>query len=190
MAPISAPATTAPPDDPVRAALSDPATEPALLAQALSRLNKWLADLPVTRREQEAKEIVDQARLRALEKSSSFDPALGEVGAWLHGILTNVLSEHCRKLRKLPVQPRADGANWESLEQRLSRGDTAQLAALLDRLNPDERNLVEWAHFDDLTFRQIGERLKIPEGTARQRFHRTMTKLKRSVQSENSEDNR
>jgi RNA polymerase sigma-70 factor (ECF subfamily) len=188
MAPTSAPTATAPPDDPVRAALADPATEPALFAQALSRLNRWLADLPLERRRQEAQDVVDQACLRALEKGRSFDPALGDVGAWLHGLLANVIREHCRKLRKLPAQPPADGAGWDHLEGRLTRGDAARAAALLDRLTLDERNLVEWHYYDDLSFRHIGERLKISEGTARQRVHRTLAKLRRSVQAERSED--
>jgi RNA polymerase sigma factor (sigma-70 family) len=190
MAAIRAPETASPPDDPVLAALADPGTEPALHAQALSRLGRWAAGLPAGRREQEAKDIVDQTRLRALERRPSFDPALGDIGAWLHGILMNVLREHCRGLRKLPVQPPADGADWEALEQRLSRSDAGELAELLDRLEPDERNLVEWAQFDGLTFRQIGERLKIPEGAARQRYHRLLAKLKRSVRSERREDGR
>lgn len=186
MTPVTAPTTAAPPDDPVRAALADPATGPALMAQAMSRLNRWLADLPRSRREQEAREVVDLTTARAWEVRATFDPAVGGAGAWLHGVLVRVLSEHCRKLRKLPAQPPAD------LDGRAARPDFgtdpgSDVIARLDRLRPDERALVEWAVFDDLSHRQIADRLKIREGTARVRLHRVLTKLEHSIRAERRE---
>jgi DNA-directed RNA polymerase specialized sigma24 family protein len=60
-------------------------------------------------------EAVQAPQLRALQKRGEYDPAGGTVRAWLHGIVTNVLSKTARSLHRLPAQALADPAAWEQL---------------------------------------------------------------------------
>ncbi len=166
----------APPVDPVSAALQDPELRERLRAQVLCRLNRWLPDQPRTRRLQEAEEVIDRVLAIAWQKRDEFEPTR-DVGAWVHGIAVRVASEACRKLRKQPAQflPDADPRSVEAEDLSEPAFDPF---ALLDHLPPDDRIAVEgffrfgWSH------RQIGDRLGIREGTARQRLNRALSKLR------------
>ena len=51
------------------------------------------------------------------------------------------------------------------------------------RIPPGERELVVWACVDELTHREIGDRLKITEDNSRQRLKRALGKLERIITS-------
>ena len=71
------PPAVAPDDDPVAVALGDPATRRDLIAQAMSRLNRWLADRPRASRLQEAEEIANEVVERVLSNRAKYDSARG-----------------------------------------------------------------------------------------------------------------
>jgi RNA polymerase sigma-70 factor (ECF subfamily) len=172
---------TAPPDDPVRAALDDPGLRGELTAHALARLGTWLSDRPAVVRTDAAEEIVQEALRRAWDRRATFDPAAGSsVAGWVHGILNNALSEYCRALRKQPAQLPADPAGWESLAGRMDpAGDTADVQTWLDQLPADQRRIVTLHHLDELSHREIGKQLGISEANSRIRLARAMLELRR-----------
>ncbi len=179
--------TTVPPptlapqdDDPVRAALTSAIVRQDLIAQAVSRLNRWLADRPKMVRLQEAEVIVNETLKRAWERRATFDPAR-DVGGWLHGILSNVASEKCRELRKQPAQL---PEKIESAAREVSYGqEPGDLTRLLNHLNATDRNLVTWAVIENLSHKEIGERLNIREDASRQRLRRLLNDMKHEFQA-------
>ena len=61
-------------------------------------------------------------------------------------------------------------------------------AAALERLPEDQRQLVQWHVLDKLSHGEIGQRLGVAENTARQRFFRAITRLRKVLEPElNSE---
>src|SRR5437868_4739516 len=88
-----------PPADPVRTALADERVRADLAAQARAVLNRWLRDRPAAERAEAAVTAVQEVARRALVKHADYDPA-GAVAAWLSGILTHVLQETARELRR------------------------------------------------------------------------------------------
>lgn len=180
MTPATSP-PTAPPDVPVRAALGDPALRAELVRHAVARLGVLLADRPWTVRVEAAEDAVQEALNRAVERQATFDPNAGTTAAgWVHGILNNVLSEHCRKLRKQPAQPPADPTAWENLVADM---DTTSVPAALDellaRLPEASRQIIVWHHVDGRTHRDIAAVRGISEANARTRLCRALTDLKR-----------
>lgn len=178
------PPPTAPPeDDPVVIALGDPATRRELLARAMSHLNRWLRDKPRGFREQEAEDIVNEVQKRAWAIRANYNPERGNVRAWLAGFVPRVLAEYCRKLRKAEALPIA-------FQHRL-RGNAVDVSCegwdlddALERIPTEERNLVMWAIVDELTHREIGDRLRISEDNSRQRLRRILHKLERIITSQ------
>lgn len=170
--------TTAPPVEPVLAALDDPDLRGRLRVHAGCLLNRWLADQPRTRRDQEADEIVNEALARAWEKRAAFDPAIGIAAGWVHGFVFRVLAEACEKLRKLPTQGIPDATELTVDPDEFDDEPDFDPFALLVHLPEDDRIAVEgffrlgWSH------RQIADRLGIREGTARQRVSRALIKLR------------
>jgi RNA polymerase sigma-70 factor (ECF subfamily) len=63
----------------------------------------------------------------------------------------------------------------ERLEARLT------LEAMISGLAPDDRRLIRLKYDDDLTQREIANRLGIPEGNAKVRLHRARKKLEREL---------
>ncbi|HVK17095.1 MAG TPA: sigma-70 family RNA polymerase sigma factor [Fimbriiglobus sp.] len=172
---------TAPPDDPERAALDAPELRGELTAHALARLGIWLSDQPAATRADAAQEIVQETLQRAWRRRDTFDPAAGtSLAGWTHGILNHVLSEHCRALRKQPAQPPADPAGWEDLAARMDPAeDPAEVNDLLDLLPADRRQIVTLYYLNELSHREIGERLGISEVCSRVRLARALNELRR-----------
>jgi RNA polymerase sigma-70 factor (ECF subfamily) len=171
------------PIDPVRAALDDPDVRTKLLHHAVARLTLWLAD----RRQSvgdEAGEAVQEACKRAVERAAEFDPARSRVAAWLHGILNNVLHEHCRAIHKAPQQPEASPAEWENLAAPMMDDDPARLDRLLEGIREDDRQIVTMHHLDGLSHDEIATAMKISVGTSRIRMYRAMTELKKLAAKE------
>lgn len=52
----------------------------------------------------------------------------------------------------------------------------------LELLDPEDRSVVYWREYDELSFGEIGQRLGIDENTARMRFHRALPKLAKKLQ--------
>lgn len=177
-----APTEPAQPPSSVHAALNDPALLDRLTGQVLARLNVLLNDKSRVQRRQEAEEIVSEAMKRALEKQDDFEPTQGDLGAWLHGFLTRVTSEFCRKLRKRPLQPPADLDAPESPPDQVP--DFRLLSAMLNHLSPEDRAIVEDYHLRGYSHREIAGRLGISEGTARQRARRALNKLRQRAVGE------
>jgi len=59
-----------------------------------------------------------------------------------------------------------------------------RLAAGVAALPDEQRVAVELAYYDGLTYKQVAERLEIPEGTAKSRLRRAMTRLRASLDAE------
>ncbi len=52
----------------------------------------------------------------------------------------------------------------------------------LEMLDPDDRNVVLWREYQDLSFAEIAARLQIGEDAARMRFNRALPKLARKLE--------
>lgn len=173
----AAPPIAAPPADALRAALDDPTVLAGLFVHGRARLRVLLFDRPTAVRNEVAADAVQEAIRKALARRADFDPDRAAPAAWLHGFLHHVLSEHCRAVRRQPVQPATDLDDWAALEDRLA--DAAGLGALLGGLTAEQREIVTLHHLDGLSHREIAVRLGISEPTSRVRLARAMNELRR-----------
>jgi RNA polymerase sigma-70 factor (ECF subfamily) len=180
MPPATTPPQTAPPPDPIAAAVGEQTVLDDLNAHAAARLGLWLADKPAAFRADAVEEVVQTTLERALKSRAKFDPCLATPAGWLHGILDRVLSEHCRRVRKQPIQPVADPVRWDRLEAKLTAPDCrAELEPLLARLSSEQREIITLSHLDGLTHAELAGRLGISPGAARVRLCRAMGELTR-----------
>jgi RNA polymerase sigma-70 factor, ECF subfamily len=168
--------TTAPPGDPVRAALDDPLVQRELMAHALARLGKLLIDRPRTARQHMAEEATQEAMKRALARKDTYDPTRATPAGWVHGILDLVLTEHCRALSKRPVQPAADPAGWDGVIARFVHD--SGLDELLAALSDEHRRLVSMHYLDQMSHTEIATVLGISPGASRTRLNRAMCALR------------
>jgi RNA polymerase sigma-70 factor, ECF subfamily len=170
---------SAPPDDPVRTALDDSAVQAELLNHALAILGRRLAGRPSNDRIDKAKEAFQETSVRALHKRHDYDPTRA-VRPWLHGILTNVLSETTQSLHRSPAQESEDAADWERLAVDLAPDAADVVPKLLDvagylaKLTPEHREMLQLRFYAGLSHDEIAVRLGISQGNARVRLCRAL----------------
>ena len=124
-----------------------------------------------------ADEVVQTTMLQAWRAAASFDPSR-DLAPWLYAIARRVSIDIYRREARAatPEEPTDDRAaavplsferTWEAWEVRTA----------LDRIPPDEREVVRLAHFLGMTHGEIAQRLDVPVGTVKSRSNRAYKRL-------------
>jgi RNA polymerase sigma-70 factor (ECF subfamily) len=116
--------------------------------------------------------------LRTLRDPDRFEP-------WLHRILTNECYAEARRrtrwsagIRVLPVDREQDSGGI------LTINDRDQLDRAFRRLTLEQRAVLVFHHYLDLTLAEVADRLGIPVGTAKSRLHHATTALRASLEAD------
>jgi len=120
--------------------------------------------------------------------------------AWLYWIAREkVLEQHRRHLgaqkrtvrNEVPLMPTDSSAKFVSgligrsptPSQELAKAELAeQLSKALERLDSDDKDLILWRHFEQLSAREMAELLNITEAAANKRYLRALEHLKKILQ--------
>ncbi len=131
-----------------------------------------------------AEEITQEVFVFLWEHPERFDPERGSLRSYLgaithHRAVDVVRRETRRTAREDRVaNDPATGADVLDLAERVSACDlAARVRAAVALLPADQRQAVELAYFSGCTFRDVAERLGIPEGTAKSRLRLALAKL-------------
>lgn len=179
MTPAATAKSDAPPSDPIRDALGNPSVLARMASHALSTLGKYRRDLAQTMRQTLAEDAVQETSRRSLQLASKFDPSRGDIGAWLHGILTNVLREKPRGSGTPPARPPETAGFLEELVYP-GAGPSEEVAARLDaasylaHLSEEHRTILRLRLVEDLSHEEIGERRGISAGLSRLQYYRAL----------------
>lgn len=120
-----------------------------------------------------AEEAVQEAFVDVWKRSDRFDPLRGGLRQWVLGVVHNKAVDAVRRERSASAvgskgpepmpAPDPEEEGWMSDRQ-------ARVAKAVDDLSPAQREAIMLAYFGGLTYRQVAERLGIPEGTAKSRL--------------------
>lgn len=116
-----------------------------------------------------AEEIVQEVFLRAWRHAGSYDPGRATVRTWLYQITRHAIIDARRRAAVRPGLPHhdpAEEAEGASLEQAMLGW---QVAAALERLTPEHRQMIRMSQFRGLTMREIAEHTGLPLGTVKSR---------------------
>src|SRR5205809_3459013 len=145
---------------------------------AAHNLAKWLL-----RNEEDAQDVVQEAYLRAFKSFSGFHGSNGR--AWLLTIVRNTSYTLLKKNRAVDLTTTFDEeihtAGHESVSPAtiLEHSEDAELIRnAMDQLPTEFREIVILRHQQDLSYKEIGEILRIPPGTVMSRLARARGKLK------------
>lgn len=137
---------------------------------------------------QAAEDVAAETFLVAFDRRQTFDPARGELRAWLFGIATNLVSRHRRKearhyraLSRLETPRPAEGH-----ENRVVVA--GQLGKALARLTSGERDVLLLVALADLGYAEVAEALGISPGTVGSRLTRARKKLAPVLAPEATDD--
>jgi RNA polymerase sigma-70 factor (ECF subfamily) len=117
-----------------------------------------------------AEEIVQEVFTRAWRHADRYDPARGSVRTWLYQIARHAIIDTRRRASARPSiapgEPLLETAGRDSIEQAMLGW---QVAAALERLTPEHRQMIRLAHFQGMSVREIAERCELPVGTVKSR---------------------
>ena len=128
--------------------------------------------------EHDALDILSEATYRGfihlnkLEKPEFFD-------TWMSRIIINCAYDLLKKQKKYEFVVPDD--TFTEQPEELSIDDRLDLYQALNTLNPEEKTLIILKYFEDRSFREIAETMKLPESTVKTRLYRTIGKLKEAV---------
>lgn len=141
-----------------------------------------------------AEEVLQEAFLRAWQQAGRFEFARGSFASWLLSIAHNLAIDEVRRRQRRPQRADAveiddvlrlevdESANVEEAAEATEL--RARIGAVMARLPPPQRQVIELAYFEGLTQREIAALLDEPLGTIKTRMRLGMLKLKEYLASE------
>lgn len=137
---------------------------------------------------QEAEDLASVIFTRAWAGLSNYRG--GSEAAWLFKIAHNTVANHLRarkpqvSLDALVTTGRADylaGPDEEMLDKLIRQENQAELAELVETLNPGQRELLALSVAGGLTAREVGEVLGKSEAAVWMAFHRIIRRLRANL---------
>lgn len=150
--------------------------------------------LQLTRRPDEAADLVQETYLRAIRSASSFEERGGGMRAWLFTIAHNVFMTDRKRASRAPsavgefyeADPRSGAPedpppawdlaslDWEHVDERLKRA--------IDDLTPEHREALLLWGVEGMKYREIADVLGTPIGTVMSRLHRARKALAEALE--------
>ncbi|HYV03577.1 MAG TPA: sigma-70 family RNA polymerase sigma factor [Blastocatellia bacterium] len=133
-----------------------------------------------------AEDLTQEVFIRVYRSLGQYDSALGDLSNWLMRLARNLVIDDYRKRQRTPTDSSDDLAAHEyhlstatdsphrSLERQERR---VQVIAAIHKLSPDLRECVILRDIEELTYQEIVDLLKIPEGTVKSRINRGRIEL-------------
>jgi RNA polymerase sigma-70 factor (ECF subfamily) len=133
-----------------------------------------------------AEDLTQEVFIRVYRSLGQYDATLGDLSNWLMRLARNLIIDDYRKRQRTPTDAGDDLADHEyrlpsatdsphrSLERQERR---LQVLAAINKLSPDLRECVILRDIEELTYQEIVDLLKIPEGTVKSRINRGRIEL-------------
>jgi len=128
----------------------------------------------------QAEEIVQEVMLTVWRKADQFDPHRAQVSAWIYQIARNRHIDVIRKEnRPVPEELAEDrGAEPDTSQVMGLEQETVLLKDALEKLKPDQRDVIEKAYLGELSHQQISDQTGLPLGTIKSRIRLGLDRLR------------
>jgi RNA polymerase sigma-70 factor (ECF subfamily) len=160
--------------------------DPQALGELYDRYGRtaYALILRIVRDAATAEDLVQETFLRIWNRVQGFDGDRGALGGWLLAVARNRAIDYLRsksgRMRDaLELNENEHPSLYADLEQDVLNSDRAQrLRKALEKLNPNQRKVIELAYFEGLSQTEMAERTGQPLGTVKT-WVRTALKLLR-----------
>jgi RNA polymerase sigma factor (sigma-70 family) len=140
-----------------------------------------------TSRSDTAENLTQEVFVRVYRSLDQYDPKQGDLQNWLMRLARNLIIDDYRKRQRTPHDNLADDladhsyhlhTRTNSVQKEMERRELgAQVQAGIDKLSPDLRTCVILRDIEELSYQEIVDLLKIPEGTVKSRINRGRIEL-------------
>ena len=134
--------------------------------------------------ESRARDVTQDVFVSAWTGRATYEPAKGTLAGWLIAICKNRIIDNVRAEQRHSERRSADDPGDIPVESQVDRiGDRMMIAEALRRLPDRARQVLTLHYFDDLTHRQIAERLSMPLGTVKSDLRRGLSQIRHQLES-------
>jgi RNA polymerase sigma-70 factor, ECF subfamily len=140
-----------------------------------------------TSRADAAEDLTQEVFIRVYRSLEQYNPKQGDLQNWLMRLARNLIIDDYRKRQRAPQDTAADDLEDHTYHLRAAGGSVqremerrelgAQVQAGIDKLSPDLRTCVILRDIEELSYQEIVDLLKIPEGTVKSRINRGRIEL-------------
>jgi RNA polymerase sigma-70 factor (ECF subfamily) len=131
---------------------------------------------------QDAEDVTQRVFIAAWRGRAGFDPDRANLAAWLVGIARHCIADAHAARTRTSAFPMPSEGEGEPAAPVVELGDRVLIADEIARLSPDAQRVVRMAFYDDLTHRQIGERLGMPLGTVKSLIRRSLERMRKRLE--------
>ncbi len=140
-----------------------------------------------TSRADSAEDLTQEVFIRVCKSLDQYNPKQGDLQNWLMRLARNLIIDDYRKRQRAPQDEAADDLEKHQYHLRAAGGTVqreierrelgVQVQAGIDKLSPDLRTCVILRDIEELSYQEIVDLLKIPEGTVKSRINRGRIEL-------------
>ena len=140
-----------------------------------------------TSRADTAEDLTQDVFIRIYRSLDQYDAKQGDLQNWLMRLARNLIIDDYRKRQRAPQDETADDledhkyhlrSTDSSVQREMERRELgAQVQSGIDKLSPDLRTCVILRDIEELSYHEIVDLLKIPEGTVKSRINRGRIEL-------------
>src|SRR5262245_60631512 len=149
--------------------------DPHALAELYDRYGRvtYSLILRVVRDSGIAEDLVQETFLRVWNRVHGFDAQKGSIGPWLLAVARNRAIDYLRSAggrerNAVEFEESGHPALYCDMEKDLSSADKARkVKSAMDKLSPNQRQVIELAYFEGLSQTEMAERMGQPLGTVK-----------------------
>lgn len=140
----------------------------------------------------EAEDAINETMARAIAGIKSYTPGDAGFDGWVFGIARHVAADHHRRVardrRQRSVAHRVDGSGrdqWFSVDDNLElEDDHARLRSMFERLDPEQKELLELRVIARLTADEVAAVLQRRPGAVRTAQSRALARLRQMMETD------
>jgi len=159
----------------------------AILYERYGRLT-WSVILRIVRNQAVAEDLVQETFLRVWNRVAAFDRQKGALGPWVLTVARNRAIDYLRSVEGRAAESAFDLERLEhpsmfsGAPAGMLTGDWVKiLRDAVERLDPNQRVLIELAYYEGLSQSEMAERLKQPLGTVKTRVRAALRILRQEL---------
>ena len=149
-------------------------------------------------RADQAEDLTQEIFLKVFRNLESYRPESGQFITWMMSVGRNLLIDHYRQSKDDRMTVSTEGDDEFNLLAAIPAPQTSAQSAMereervlwlrraLDQLAPQLKEAVILRDLEELSYEEIGEILKVPEGTVKSRINRGRLELARHIQRQRS----
>ena len=130
-----------------------------------------------------AEDVAQDVMLTVWRKAQSFDPHRSQVSAWIFQIARNRRIDLVRKeYRAIPEEIKNVDAVEDDANQIMAvEQEAGILKSAIERLKPDQRDMIEKAYLGELTHKEISDQTGLALGTVKSRIRLGLERLRHEL---------